>query len=79
MTPSNHPEVFFYVSVVYRGNENDQRRGVVMYPFLTCLREGIPRRHHKVWDVLLIVTALPLCVSLRFGCIRDWLKQNAAE
>ena len=44
------------------------------YPFLECLREGIPRRLFKVWEVPLFGTILPLFGTLRYGVPRTGSK-----
>ena len=55
-------------------NESDQKCGVVKYPFLECLREGIPRRLYQVWEVPLFGTILPLFGTSRIGVPRTGSK-----
>ena len=71
-TPLNHSE-FFFVGV-QRVNESDQKSGVSKYPFLACVREGIPRRLYYVLEVPLFGTILPLFGTSRIGVPRTGSK-----
>ena len=56
LLPTIQSFFLFFFSTVQRVNESDQKWGVTKYPFLECLREGIPRRLYQVSEVSLFGT-----------------------